>query len=67
MQDRTGISIVGKFTDISERTEELSAASQEIYGKVEEQNSEIENIGVAMKELESVVEHLDGIIGQFQM
>ncbi|MGN1087371.1 MAG: methyl-accepting chemotaxis protein, partial [Porcipelethomonas sp.] len=65
--NRNKENIVDKFSDISSGTEELSVASQEIYGKIESQNTELINISTAMKELSDVVEKLNGIIGKFQM
>ena len=65
--NRNQESIVDNFSDISSETEELSAASQEIYGKVDGQNIEFENIGTAMEELQKVIDNLNEIIGQFRM
>lgn len=65
--NRNKENIVDKFSDIASGTEELSTSSQKIYGKMESQNSELGNIGTAMREIETVIEQLNGIIGKFQM
>ena len=65
--NRNKESILDTFLGISVETEKLTVASEDIYGKVEGQNSELANIGMAMTELEKVINDLNGVIGQFQM
>lgn len=65
--NRNKDSIVDKFTSISSETEELTASSQDIYNKVENQNGEINSIGKAIDELDKVVEQLNNIVAEFQM
>lgn len=60
-------SIVDKFSSISSETQELTASSQEIYDKVENQNHEINCIGSATDELDNVVEQLKKVISEFHM
>lgn len=59
--------IVDTFSGISSETQELSAASQEVNSRVEDQNTEMTNIGRAMHELDGVVKQLDEIIGRFEL
>lgn len=59
--------IVDTFSGISSETQELSAASQEVNSRVEDQNTEMGNISVAMHQLDDVVKQLDDIIGRFDI
>ena len=59
--------VVDKFADISSETEELSAASEDIFAKVDNQNEAIETIGVAMENLEGVIIKLNDIIDEFKL
>lgn len=59
--------IVDKFCSISSETQELTAASQEVDGRVESQNVEMERINGSMTELHEVVKRLNDIIDEFQV
>lgn len=59
--------IIDKFSNISSETEEFTAASQEIFGKVEEQNQDIISIGDSTKALMHVVKDLNQIIEIFDV
>lgn len=57
--------IVDQFSDISSETEELSASSQSIMIKVEDQDDEMVKIERAVDELSQVIEQLNNIMIQF--
>lgn len=57
--------IVDQFSDISSETQELSASSQNIMVKVEDQNDEMLKIEHAVDELSQVIEQLNDIMIQF--
>lgn len=59
--------IVDKFCSISSETEELTAASQEVDRRVEDQSIEINHINDSMTELHEVVNRLYGIIEEFHV
>ncbi len=59
--------VVEMFSDISSETEELTASSQKIATKVDDQNAAIETIGKAMTQLEKVVNDLNVIVDKFQL
>lgn len=59
--------IVDRFCGISSETQELTAASQEVNGRVEDQGTEMDRINNAMTELHQVVDHLYGVIEEFQV
>lgn len=59
--------VVEMFSDISSETEELTASSQKIAGKVDSQNAAIDTIGKAMTKLEKVVNELNEIVDKFHM
>ena len=59
--------IVDKFCSISSETQELTAASQDVNGRVEDQETEMDRINGAMTELHVVVDHLYGIIEEFHV
>lgn len=59
--------VVELFSDISSETEELTASSQKIATKVDDQNAAIETIGKAMTQLEKVVNDLNVIVDKFQL
>ncbi|MCR5345198.1 MAG: hypothetical protein K6E46_04035 [Lachnospiraceae bacterium] len=59
--------VVEMFSDISSETEELTASSQKIAGKVDSQNAAIDTIGKAMTKLEKVVNELNEIVDEFHM
>ena len=59
--------IVDRFCGISSETQELTAASQEVNGRVEDQGTEMDRINNAMSELHQVVDHLYGVIEEFQV
>lgn len=59
--------IVDKFCSISSETQELTAASQEVDGRVESQNVEMERINGSMTELHEVVKRLNDIIDEFHV
>lgn len=57
--------IVDQFSDISSETQELSASSQNIMVKVEDQNEEMLKIENAVQELSQVIVQLNDIMDQF--
>lgn len=57
--------IVDQFSDISSETQELSASSQNIMIKVEDQNDEMLKIEHAVDELSQVIEQLNNVMIQF--
>lgn len=57
--------IVDQFSDISSETQELSASSQNILVKVEDQNDDMIKIGHAVDELNQVIAQLTDIMNQF--
>lgn len=57
--------IVDQFSDISSETQELSASSQNILVKVEDENEEMLKIENAVYELSQVIEQLNDIMNQF--
>ena len=57
--------IVDQFSDISSETQELSASSQNIMVKVEDQNDEMLKIENAVQELNQVIVQLNDIMDQF--
>ena len=59
--------IVDRFCSISSETQELTAASQEVNGRVEDQGVEMDRINDAMTELREVVDRLYGIIEEFHV
>ncbi len=59
--------IVDRFCSISSETQELTAASQEVNGRVEDQGIAMDRINDSMTELHEVVERLYGIIEEFHV
>ena len=59
--------IVEQFSGLSAETEELSAASQDIFGKVEGQNREMDTINAAVNKLNDVINKLNDIMNQFKI
>ena len=57
--------IVDKFSNISSEKQELTAASQEVNERVENQSAEIDRINGSMSELNEVVKRLNSIIEEF--
>lgn len=57
--------IVDQFSDISSETQELSASSQNILVKVEDENNEMLKIENAVYELSRVIDQLNDIMNQF--
>lgn len=57
--------IVDQFSNISSETQELSASSQSIMAKVEDQNDEMMKIDHAVNELSQVIDQLNDIMIQF--
>ena len=57
--------IVDRFADISAETQELSASSQEVLTKVDNQNDSMEAINTSVGTLHTVVKQLDEIMANF--
>lgn len=57
--------IVDQFSDISSETQELSASSQNILVKVEDENNEMLKIENAVYELSRVIDQLNDIMNRF--
>lgn len=57
--------IVDQFSDISSETQELSASSQNILIKVEDENEEMLKIENAVHELSQVIDQLNDIMNRF--
>ena len=57
--------IVDQFSDISSETQELSASSQNILVKVEDENKEMLKIENAVYELSRVIDQLNDIMNRF--
>ena len=65
--NRNKDNIVDKFSGISSETQELTASSQEVRERVENQSMEIGQISASMEELNEVVRRLNQIIETFHV
>ena len=63
--DKNKAKIIDQFSSISSETEELSASSQDILSKIDDQNQEMDSIHLAVQELNQVIVQLDDIMHQF--
>lgn len=63
--DKNKAKIIDQFSGISSETEELSASSQDILSKIDDQNQEMDSIHLAVQELNQVIVQLDDIMHQF--